>query len=364
MLALTSSAYHTVAEQGVIALGPGGRTVVLSQEIRGLLQNNPPTHLASERGTVHSRRTLLREARLSLSKKVSHAAHHTSSQSPRRASRSLSPSLCHSLPQTREEKGCERSLGDKSPTRRCAKALPDSDSACLVVLASAAVVAYVCVLCPPPSPPPANTPTRTPPPRRPPLLALHCSSGQKATRTRKDAVARRGRDKDRPEGAAYVCTSPCSERTHQRLLRSSFSNQLLQCTLGSADLTMPWITVEPPPAPVRESPVTAVVSQLGLGAIVLLVVAMTYRRLREEPPSRETPSKRSFELTRGGTPAHILEHIARISDPEYICLAIAENKLTVRSKLVTYRGRGRERAERERDLVLLIKVRGRSKTLC
>ena len=94
---------------------------------------------------------------------------------------------------------------------------------------------------------------------------------------------------------------------------------------------MPWITVEHPPEPVRETPTAVVVaSQLGLGAFVLLVVAMTYRRLREEPPSRETPSRRSAELTRGGTPAHILEHIARISDPEYICLAIAENKLTVR----------------------------------
>lgn len=93
---------------------------------------------------------------------------------------------------------------------------------------------------------------------------------------------------------------------------------------------MPWITIEPPPEPVRETPTAIVVaSQLGLGAIVLLVMAMTYRRLREEPTSRETPSKRSVELTRGGTPAHILEHIARISDPEYICLAIAENKLTV-----------------------------------
>lgn len=96
---------------------------------------------------------------------------------------------------------------------------------------------------------------------------------------------------------------------------------------------MPWITVEPPPEPVRESPTAAVlqvVSQMGLGAILLMVVTMTYRKLREEPPSRETPSKRSVQLTRGGTPAHILEHIARISDPEYICLAIAENKLTVR----------------------------------
>eukprot|EP00752_Nemacystus_decipiens_P004326 g3951.t1 len=93
---------------------------------------------------------------------------------------------------------------------------------------------------------------------------------------------------------------------------------------------MPWITIEYPPEPVRETPTAVVVaSQLGLGAIVLLVVAMTYRRVREETTSRETPSRRSIELTRGSTPAHIVEHIARIGDPEYICLAIAENKLTV-----------------------------------
>lgn len=79
-----------------------------------------------------------------------------------------------------------------------------------------------------------------------------------------------------------------------------------------------------------DPPATA--SQLGLGVLVVVVIAtMTYRRLREEQlsPARHKPSKRSAELTRGGTPAHILEHIARIGDPEYVCLSIAENKLTV-----------------------------------
>lgn len=81
---------------------------------------------------------------------------------------------------------------------------------------------------------------------------------------------------------------------------------------------------------VVDSPATA--SQLGLGVLVVVVIGLTYRRLREEHhhlAARHKPSKRSAELTRGGTPAHILEHIARIDDPDYICLSIAENKLTV-----------------------------------
>lgn len=87
---------------------------------------------------------------------------------------------------------------------------------------------------------------------------------------------------------------------------------------------------------------SAMASQLGLGGFVVFIVAMAYRRFREEQlpaattsgsSSRATPSRRSVELTRGGTPAHILEHIARVGDPDYICLSIAENKLTVRGWL-------------------------------
>lgn len=72
-------------------------------------------------------------------------------------------------------------------------------------------------------------------------------------------------------------------------------------------------------------------SQLCVGAgLASLVVAMAYRRAKKEHPARHGTSRRSVELTKGGTPAHITEHIARIGDPEYICLSIAENKLTVR----------------------------------
>lgn len=88
-----------------------------------------------------------------------------------------------------------------------------------------------------------------------------------------------------------------------------------------------------------DPPSTTSSQQLGLGVLVVVVLAMTYRRLREEhhlPPRHNKPSKRSAELTRGGTPAHILEHIARVGDPEYICLSIAENKLTVSHYAVVY----------------------------
>lgn len=78
----------------------------------------------------------------------------------------------------------------------------------------------------------------------------------------------------------------------------------------------------------------ATVAQLCLGAgITSFILALTIRRAREEYLARHKPSKRSKELTKGDTPVHLLEHIARLNDPEYVCLAIAENKLTVRAKL-------------------------------
>ncbi|CAN0075967.1 unnamed protein product, partial [Scytosiphon promiscuus] len=80
----------------------------------------------------------------------------------------------------------------------------------------------------------------------------------------------------------------------------------------------------------QQEPKIMMYSQLCLGAgLTSWVVAMAYRRVKKEHPARHGPSRRSLELTRGGTPAHITEHIARIGDPEYICLSIAENKLTV-----------------------------------
>ncbi len=95
--------------------------------------------------------------------------------------------------------------------------------------------------------------------------------------------------------------------------------------------------VDPGMAPRDSLDRSAMASQLGLGGLVVFVVAMAYRRFRDEhqlpsPKAATMPSRRSVELTRGGTPAHILEHIARIGDPDYICLSIAENKLTVREK--------------------------------
>lgn len=74
-------------------------------------------------------------------------------------------------------------------------------------------------------------------------------------------------------------------------------------------------------------------SSLALGAgLTSLVAVLAYRISvveRRHSSGARRSSKRSAELTRGGTPAHILEHIARIGDPDYICLSIAENKLTV-----------------------------------
>lgn len=75
------------------------------------------------------------------------------------------------------------------------------------------------------------------------------------------------------------------------------------------------------------------VAQLCLCAgIASFVLAMTVRRMREEYRARHKVSSRSRELTRGGTPEHILEHIKREMDEDYVCLAIAENKLTVRDR--------------------------------
>lgn len=83
--------------------------------------------------------------------------------------------------------------------------------------------------------------------------------------------------------------------------------------------------------PLRSAAHEENVAQLCLCAgIASFVLAMTLRRVREEYRARHKVSSRSKELTRGGTPEHILEHIKRLTDEDYVCLAIAENKLTVR----------------------------------
>lgn len=77
------------------------------------------------------------------------------------------------------------------------------------------------------------------------------------------------------------------------------------------------------------------VAQLCLCAgIASFVLAMTVRRLRREYLARHRVSSRSRELTSGGTPEYILEHIKRLMDEDYVCLAIAENKLTVREEVL------------------------------
>lgn len=77
----------------------------------------------------------------------------------------------------------------------------------------------------------------------------------------------------------------------------------------------------------------ATFAQLCLGAgITTFLLAMTYRRLKEEEGLLHKPSKRSKALSGKATPVHILEHLKRLDDPDYVCLSIAENKLTVSSE--------------------------------
>lgn len=67
---------------------------------------------------------------------------------------------------------------------------------------------------------------------------------------------------------------------------------------------------------------------LGVG-IASFFLALTLRRLRREHKERHRCSARARALMGKEFPEHIRVHIARLGDPEYICLAIAENKLTV-----------------------------------
>ena len=79
----------------------------------------------------------------------------------------------------------------------------------------------------------------------------------------------------------------------------------------------------------------ATIAQLILGAgVASFAMALTFRKLRGGCQHRDKKGKaslRSEQLTKGSTPEHIVEHIARLEDPDYVCLSIAENKLTVRS---------------------------------
>ncbi|CAN0364642.1 unnamed protein product, partial [Ascophyllum nodosum] len=77
----------------------------------------------------------------------------------------------------------------------------------------------------------------------------------------------------------------------------------------------------------------ATIAQLILGAgVASFAMALTFRKLRGGCQHRDKKGKaslRSEQLTKGSTPEHIVEHIARLEDPDYVCLSIAENKLTV-----------------------------------
>lgn len=64
--------------------------------------------------------------------------------------------------------------------------------------------------------------------------------------------------------------------------------------------------------------------------IASFLLALTFRRVRREYRNRHRVSGRARALMGEQLPAHIAEHLARMGDPDYICLAIAENKLTVR----------------------------------
>lgn len=70
---------------------------------------------------------------------------------------------------------------------------------------------------------------------------------------------------------------------------------------------------------------------LGLG-IATFILAMTIKRIAKDHRERHRVSERARALMGKELPMHIMEHIARQTDPEYICLAIAENKLTVRGR--------------------------------
>ncbi|CAM9867262.1 unnamed protein product, partial [Discosporangium mesarthrocarpum] len=67
---------------------------------------------------------------------------------------------------------------------------------------------------------------------------------------------------------------------------------------------------------------------LGFGAISF-VLALARRRHVKEWNARFAVSSRARKLVSPKTPLHIAEHVARLVNPDYICLAISENKITV-----------------------------------
>lgn len=74
----------------------------------------------------------------------------------------------------------------------------------------------------------------------------------------------------------------------------------------------------------------ATMAQVSLGAgLASFLVAVTIRRLRSERRDPHAVSSRGQDMAPPVTAPFIMEHIQRLHDPDYVCLAIAENKLTV-----------------------------------
>lgn len=88
----------------------------------------------------------------------------------------------------------------------------------------------------------------------------------------------------------------------------------------------------------KEANDRANMAQLSLGVgLASFVLAMTFRRMRREHRDRHKVSSRGKELTASEFAPFVMEHFARNEDPDYICLAIAENRLTVGLRLVSWK---------------------------
>lgn len=67
---------------------------------------------------------------------------------------------------------------------------------------------------------------------------------------------------------------------------------------------------------------------LGVG-LASVLLAVTIRRLRAKHRDKHAVSYRAKAMAPNLDLPFIIEHFARLNDPDYVCVSIAENKLTV-----------------------------------
>lgn len=67
---------------------------------------------------------------------------------------------------------------------------------------------------------------------------------------------------------------------------------------------------------------------LGVG-LASVLLALTIRRVRSKHRDRHAVSYRAQAMAPNLDLPFIIEHFARQNDPDYVCVSIAENKLTV-----------------------------------